>query len=241
VYVTTLAGLSTLHVGPLAAKPPQAAAEIVGNLEIYVPLAGLVDLSEERQRIAKEIVKAESEIASMKKRLDNPDFVARAPADVVAKDRARVDELKARVTKLNENNRRIAPLEVRIAPPAHGAVDLSHELKDELAQVEVPKPDEQVREALDKLREGTKEGLTARDRQDLGVAYLNMGLVDDAVREFNKAKAGEETVDLTPKAAKAKPKPKAKAKAKPAPKKKKPAPKKAKAKARPAPKKKKKR
>ncbi|MCA2979027.1 MAG: valine--tRNA ligase, partial [Myxococcaceae bacterium] len=54
-------------------------------------------------------------------------------------------------------------------------------------------PDQQVREALDKLREGTKEGLSSQDHRDLGVAYMNMGLVDDAVREFNAAQAGEAT------------------------------------------------
>ena len=38
-----------------------------------------------------------------------------------------------------------------------------------------------------KLREGTKEGLSSQDHRDLGVAYMGMGLVDDAVREFNAA------------------------------------------------------
>jgi valyl-tRNA synthetase len=41
------------------------------------------------------------------------------------------------------------------------------------------------------LREGTKEGLSAQDHRDLGVAYMNMGLVDDAVREFTAAKSGD--------------------------------------------------
>ena len=67
-------------------------------------------------------------------------------------------------------------------------MNLEEELKDELKGVNVPKPDSQVQEALAKLREGTKEGLSPRDHYDLGVAYMNMGLVDDAVREFNRAK-----------------------------------------------------
>jgi valyl-tRNA synthetase len=109
----------------------------------------------------------------------------------VEKDRARVAELESRISKQGENLRRIAPVEVKIAPPAAGNVNLEEELKEELAGVSVPAaPDNQVREALDKLREGTKEGLTSRDRYDLGVAYMNMGLVDDAVREFNQAKEG---------------------------------------------------
>ncbi len=62
-----------------------------------------------------------------------------------------------------------------------------------MAQVTVAVPDAQVKEALDKLREGTKEGLTSKDHYDLGVAYMGMGLVDDAVREFTVAKEGEPT------------------------------------------------
>jgi valyl-tRNA synthetase len=188
-YVIQLARLSTLYVSELTTKPPQAAAEILAEMEIYVPLAGIVDLAEERERLKKEIEKAEKEIAGIEGRLSKPDFVARAPAEVVAKDRARVDELKNRITKVQENIKRIAPVEVKIAAPApDGAVNLGDELKEELAGLRVAQTDQQVTEALEKLREGTAEGLSAQDHRDLGVAYMNMGLVDDAVREFNAAK-----------------------------------------------------
>ncbi|MFZ5444320.1 MAG: valine--tRNA ligase [Myxococcota bacterium] len=188
-YVIPLARLSTLQVTDLGTKPPQAAADIRADMEIYVPLAGIVDLAEERERLKKEIEKAEKEIAGIETRLSRPDFVARAPAEVVAKDRARVEELRTRIGKVNDNLKRIAPVEVKIAPPApEGAVNLGEDLKEELAGVKVAETDQQVKEALDKLREGTKEGLSSRDHYDLGVAYMNMGLVDDAVREFNAAK-----------------------------------------------------
>jgi valyl-tRNA synthetase len=186
-----LAGLERLSVTDLGPKPPQAAADIRANMEIYVPLAGIVDLAEERERIKKEIEKAEKEIATINKKFENPNYAARAPADLVEKDKARVAELESRIQKLGDNLRRIAPVEVKIAAPAAGNVNLEEELKEELSAVSVSAPDQQVKEALDKLREGTKEGLTSRDRYDLGVAYMNMGLVDDAVREFNKAKEGE--------------------------------------------------
>jgi valyl-tRNA synthetase len=192
-YLTPLARLSALYVTELGNKPPQAAAEIRAEMEIYVPLAGIVDLAEERERLKKEIEKAEKEIAGIEGRLSRPDFVARAPAEVVAKDRARVDELRSRINKVNDNLRRIAPVEVKIAAPANdGAVNLTEDLKEELAGVKVQETDNQVKEALEKLREGTKEGLSSRDHYDLGVAYMNMGLVDDAVREFNEAKKGDE-------------------------------------------------
>jgi valyl-tRNA synthetase len=74
---------------------------------VYVPLAGLLDLDEERARLRKEIARVEADLAALRRKLDNPSFVARAPADVVEKDRARVAELEARRAKLLDNLSRI--------------------------------------------------------------------------------------------------------------------------------------
>lgn len=60
--------------------------------------------------------------------------------------------------------------------------------------------DPQVRDALDKLREGTRD-LSPKDRYDLGVAYMSMGLVDDAVREIAAAKEDEAGASAPPKPA----------------------------------------
>jgi valyl-tRNA synthetase len=224
-YLMPLAGLAEVQVGPPGAKPPQAAAFVSGNLEIYVPLAGLVDLDAERDRLKKEIARAEQELGGLQRKLDNPNFVARAPPDVVEKDKARVAELQERAVKLQEHLKRIAeapvsetpsPLpgstevesespgpetsetaHVKVAaepPESKGDVDLGQELKGELeAEPEGQAPqaaDPVVEDALNKLREGTKEGLSAADHHDLGVAYMTMGLVDDAMREFDRAKEG---------------------------------------------------
>jgi valyl-tRNA synthetase len=180
----------------------------------------VVNLDAERDRLKKEIARAQGELAAVKKKLENPNFVQNAPADVVEKDKARVGELGDRVASLEENLERLSPnAEVRIAPPAAGPVDLGKELKDVMADVKGPPDvDPQVKDALDKLREGTKEGLSPQDHRDLGVAYMNMGLVDDAVREFSAAK----TEEKKPAAKKASSKKKPAAK-KAAPKKKKPA------------------
>ncbi|QSQ14878.1 valine--tRNA ligase [Myxococcus landrumensis] len=217
-YLLPLAGLSEVQVGPPGAKPPQAAAFVATNLEIYVPLAGLIDLDAERDRLRKEIARAEQEAASVLRKLENPNFVAKAPPDVVEKDRARVAELKERKAKLEDHLQRIAPepsmsenlpsesststeesvspsepAQVKVAPTKaeKGGVDLGQELKGEMGDTaRVPEEDPQVHAALEKLREGTKEGLSPTDHHDLGVAYMSMGLVDDAMREFGKAKEG---------------------------------------------------
>jgi valyl-tRNA synthetase len=131
---------------------------------------------------------------------------------VVEKDRARVEELKARKAKLQENLDRLAPeapmsaetppdemedavanpqtAQVKVAPPTapgEGGVDLSKELKGEMeTSGEIVNP--QITDALNKLRESTKEGLSPKDHEDLGVAYMSMGLVDEARREFEQAR-----------------------------------------------------
>ena len=235
-YLIPLAGLSQVEIRAPGPKPSQAAAFVGAGMEIFVPLAGLMDLGEERSRLQKEIQRVDVDLSGILRKLENPNFVAKAPPDVVVKDRARVAELELRRSKLEDNLSRIAPEAGMSDPkkPAHaiseadgdpqdaktasvkiaaehedGGVDLREELKAELENAQMPAvPDSTVREALDKLREGTKEGLTPSDHYDLGVAYMGMGLVDDAVREFNRAKEGG--VD-DPKAKKKKPGKKAKA------------------------------
>ncbi|KFE69322.1 valine--tRNA ligase [Hyalangium minutum] len=245
-YLLPLAGLSEVRIEAPGRKPVQAAAYVGSGLEIYVPLAGLIDVDAERDRLGKELARADQELASVLRKLENPNFVAKAPPDVVEKDRARVEELKARKTKLQENLDRLAPeapmseetppeaaeeklpdaqtSQVKVAPPSAptaDAVDLSKELKGELeASGEVVNP--QITDALNKLRESTKEGLSAKDHEDLGVAYMSMGLVDDAQREFDKAKQGGEG-SAQPASAPAKKAPAKKAPAKKAPAKKAPA------------------
>jgi valyl-tRNA synthetase len=65
-----------------------------------VPLAGLVDPDKERERVTRELAKVQKDLATLNKKLGNADFVARAPAEVVAKDRERTQELEAAQVKL---------------------------------------------------------------------------------------------------------------------------------------------
>jgi valyl-tRNA synthetase len=82
---------------------PRSAKSIVGSdIEVVVPLADLVDLDAERARIRKEIDKSEKDIAFVEKKLNNDKFVARAPEDVVAKERERLADEQQRRTRLNE-------------------------------------------------------------------------------------------------------------------------------------------
>ena len=70
--------------------------------DLFMPLAGLIDLDAERARIGKEIAKAESDLEAARRKLANPQFVDHAPAAVVAEHRQRQADAEAKVAKLRE-------------------------------------------------------------------------------------------------------------------------------------------
>jgi valyl-tRNA synthetase len=95
-----------LHIArTLEAKPTQALALVVGGVEIYLPLAGMVDLEKERQRLTAEIEEITRGIAGSEKLLANEDFLAKAPAQVVERERSKLADYHQRQTKLQERLR----------------------------------------------------------------------------------------------------------------------------------------
>jgi valyl-tRNA synthetase len=83
-----------------------------------MPLGGLIDVAAERSRIAKDIGKADKEIATLERKLGNADFLARAPEDIVAEQRARLADEQARRQRLAEA---LATLSATVAGAAGGA------------------------------------------------------------------------------------------------------------------------
>jgi valyl-tRNA synthetase len=82
---------------------PGAAKALVGaDVEIVMPLGGLIDVAAEKARIAKDVAKVETEIARLGKKLGNADFLARAPEDVVEEQRARLADEQTRRQRLLE-------------------------------------------------------------------------------------------------------------------------------------------
>ena len=83
-----------------AVRPPASALAVVDDAELYVDLTGVVDLAAERQRLQKEIKRVEEFIAQVEGKLARPEFVERAPAEVVARERERQAENHALRDKL---------------------------------------------------------------------------------------------------------------------------------------------
>ena len=77
--------------------------QVAGDVEIVVPLKGLVDVEEEEKRLTKEIGKIDKDIEFLGKKLENPSFVERAPADVVAKEREKLAEFANKKRLLEES------------------------------------------------------------------------------------------------------------------------------------------
>ena len=94
----------TFTVAETLAEKPADALTIVaeGGIEIYLPLAGLVDIAAERARLQKELSQVEQGIARSEKMLANENFTGKAPAAVVDRERAKLADLQAQAAKLRE-------------------------------------------------------------------------------------------------------------------------------------------
>jgi valyl-tRNA synthetase len=86
----------------LAQKPEQAMSLLAGAIEIYLPLAGMLDIGKELERLDKEIATANQEIARLQGKLANEAFVSRAKPEVVEKEREKLTAQEERIGKLQE-------------------------------------------------------------------------------------------------------------------------------------------
>ncbi|HYQ90586.1 MAG TPA: class I tRNA ligase family protein, partial [Candidatus Competibacteraceae bacterium] len=89
---------------------PEAAIALVGQMKLLIPLAGLIDKTAEIARLNRELDKLRNDLERGEAKLNNVDFTGRAPPQVVEKERARVAEIKAAVTRLDEQLQRMQRL-----------------------------------------------------------------------------------------------------------------------------------
>lgn len=107
-YLETLA--SAKNVTILAkddAKPENAMTAVVNGVEIYLPLAGLIDVEKETARLNKELATLDKEVSRLDKKLSNAGFIAKAPADIVEKEK---EKLKGYEEKREAVKQRLAYL-----------------------------------------------------------------------------------------------------------------------------------
>ena len=102
-YVKTLARVKELRIGVSETKPTAAATGVIKGAEVYIPLEGILDLTQERDRLMKEIAKISKDIDVFARKLSNKDFVDKAPKTVVEKDTAKLEEFKVKREKLEQS------------------------------------------------------------------------------------------------------------------------------------------
>jgi valyl-tRNA synthetase len=97
----TILRLARLESVSIAASAPKGSAQVVvGESTACLPLAGVIDMAAERKRIAREIEKVGGEIKKVTDRLGNPQFMGKAPAEVVEELRERQVDWETKATRL---------------------------------------------------------------------------------------------------------------------------------------------
>ena len=102
-YIKRLARVDKIDIGEKVKKPPKSATAVVGNMETYIPLAGIIDLEKEGGRLKKQIDQVVGWLDNTKKKLSNKKFVEGAPKEVVEQQKTRQKELQEELKKLKAN------------------------------------------------------------------------------------------------------------------------------------------
>ncbi|MEX1055562.1 MAG: valine--tRNA ligase, partial [Rhodothermales bacterium] len=95
--------VTDLTVGTSIDKPEASASYVVGRTEVFVPLAGMIDLDVERERLLKEIGQKKDFLGTVQRKLQNVQFTSKAPADVVARERQKESDALEELHRLTAN------------------------------------------------------------------------------------------------------------------------------------------
>ena len=110
-YIKLLGGIDNLELRPLnGEKPENAMAAVVTGIEVYLPLASLIDVEKETQRLSKELAAMEKDLQRAGGKLNNAGFLAKAPEDVIAKERAKYEELSGKIEAVKKRMAYLAEL-----------------------------------------------------------------------------------------------------------------------------------
>jgi valyl-tRNA synthetase len=105
-----LAKLESVRVLEAGEEAPMSATALVGEMQVLVPMAGLIDKDAELARLDKEIARLSGEVQRVGGKLSNEGFVAKAPAEVLDKERAKLNEAEQALGKMVEQRGKIAAL-----------------------------------------------------------------------------------------------------------------------------------
>ncbi len=102
-YFRSLARVENLYTGVDIKKPPVVASTVISGAEVFVPLAGLINVEVEKKRLEKELGNLKVQLEKTSKKLANGDFLAHAPKEVIKREKNKKDDFRERIEKINKN------------------------------------------------------------------------------------------------------------------------------------------
>lgn len=111
IYLSSLANLEGISLKKAADQPDASATTVVQGLEIFMPLADLIDLGKERERLAKEIEDTEARLKKASAKLANDKFVQNAPDEVVNREREKQTQYQEELNKLKVHYEKLAEMD----------------------------------------------------------------------------------------------------------------------------------
>lgn len=116
-FLMTLAKLASINWLAENETPPPAATAFVGELEIFIPMADFINQTEETARLKKEIAKLEKDLLFIETKLKKPQFVDKAPEEVVMKEKSKKIELQNTLIKLRNQLQDIQSITTQSVTP----------------------------------------------------------------------------------------------------------------------------
>ncbi|GGD60974.1 valine--tRNA ligase [Lacimicrobium alkaliphilum] len=110
LLLSRLARLENIDILAAGEKGPASASAIVGEMEVLIPMAGLIDKDAELARINKALEKLRSDMQRTEGKLNNQNFVSKAPPAVIDKEKAKLEEFRQQAEKLLEQQQTIEEL-----------------------------------------------------------------------------------------------------------------------------------
>jgi valyl-tRNA synthetase len=95
--------IDKLEVGEEINKPEQSATAVIENLEIFIPLKGVIDIEQEIKRLEKQVLDMTGRLNSVSKKLDNKNFVDRAPKEIINHEKKKKLDYNEQLNKLKDN------------------------------------------------------------------------------------------------------------------------------------------
>jgi valyl-tRNA synthetase len=107
-YLRQLARLESIVVLDGREEPPVSATALLGGTKLLVPMAGLIDVTAERERLGKALARSQDDLARVEAKLANPQFANNAPPAVVEKERDKLRAARQEIEQLGEQIARLA-------------------------------------------------------------------------------------------------------------------------------------